>query len=314
MKKKVLILFDLEGCIGIDNLQNLHADYYLYCKECDLVLSTLTELYPDWDFSVCDCHGSGTILISLSYVFPNVHFFCMPWNIDFSVNYDYGMLFGFHGHSQTRDPMAHSFRPEIASVYIKNNVIGELGIFLNLFAYYNIPCIFINGSSYIENEIAEIKCLKSYNKHLGTYKNRDLLISAYQNLVNDLNKLTFLNFLTLNKYNDSVIKVNFIDINYVRYLSDYTSLSNYTIQFENTIDFFVNLNRLCTKIMNYQNERTILIQEIYDFVSHKKIIEPPLSYNRLRFLLNKPVDILSLYELTEIYDLLKKYYINFIEH
>ena len=188
MKKNVLILFDLEGCIGIDNLQNLYADYYLYCKECDLVLSTLSQTYPDWELTVCDCHANGMVLPSLTYAFPHAHFLAMPWNIDFTKKYDYGILFGFHGHRNTKDPLAHTFRPEILSVHIGDKLVGEVGIFLNILAYHNVPCIYINGSPYIADEISDMKCMKGYIKHTGIYKESRLLAAAYEELINDLDR------------------------------------------------------------------------------------------------------------------------------
>lgn len=305
MKKKVLILFDLEGCIGIDSLQNLYADYYLYCKECDLVLSTLSQIYPDWELTVCDCHGNGMVLPSLTYAFPHVHFLAMPWNIDFTANYDYGILFGFHGHRYTKDPLAHSFRPEILSVYIGDKLVGEVGIFLNILSYYSIPCIYINGSSYIADEISDMKCRKSYTKHIGIYNENSLLAAAYDELISDLCQLSAFRLSDLPQYDNSTIGIRFLNSDYIKNLSEYKTKSKDTIYFENTMDFFANLRNLCTKIMAYQNAKSRLIKKIHNYINENEINKPSIAGTRLKFLLNKSANDILLCELTELYDLVK---------
>lgn len=305
MRKKVLILFDLEGCIGIDNLQNLYADFYLYCKECDLVLNTLSQIYSDWELTVCDCHGNGMILPSLTYAFPHIHFLSMPWSIDFTANYDYGILFGFHGHRLTKDPLAHSFRPEILSVHIGDKLAGEVSIFLNILAYHNIPCIYINGSPYIEDEISNIKCMKSYTKHMGIYKESCLLTAAYEELVNNLGKLSSFHPSDLPEYDNSTVGIRFLSSDYIINLSEYITKYDDTIYFENTMDFFANLKNLCTKIMEYQNTKASLIKKIQNYINKNQIREPSVTCTRLKVLLKKPVNDLLLCELTEIYDLVK---------
>ena len=67
--------------------------------------------------------------------------------------YDYALLLGFHGHSKTNDPLAHSFRPEFNFVSIDNQLVGELSVFIQFLECHSIEIAFISGNSYINEEL-----------------------------------------------------------------------------------------------------------------------------------------------------------------
>lgn len=305
--KKIIILCDLEGCIGIDMLQNIDADAYMYCKECDIVLTTLSSLFPQYKLYVCDCHNNGQILPRLSYAFPQVIFYSQPWNIDFSQNFDYGMFIGFHGHNHTADPLAHSFRPEITEVYLGDNMVGELRIFSNVLAKYNIPTVFFNGSKWITEETSSLDhAVKSCIDHIGVFSQYDLLENAYYELISDLTTLDFKQNSILVPYCDFPVKVQIDSIGLGTYLKKDFNICKNVVCFKNTMDFFTRIRMLCERIGLYQQQRNKITYYIKNLVDANPPNHLYKNETKLRAMLETPISELSLEELTQIYNLLKE--------
>ena len=246
----ILIIFDQEGCIGVNKELSTQQNDKYYIQQCQFTIEVIQETIPDASIYICDAHFNGDILSNtLSAIYRKVYFVSMPWNIDFSIKYDYALLLGFHGHSKTNDPLAHSFRPEFNFVSIDNQLVGELSVFIQFLECHSIEIAFISGNSYINEELR----IHQYNhylfsnsnsvieyKHIQEYK--EMLINS---IMNPPSKLSHRNSsFDYRIYFHKIDIPQYIDI---KHTTDY-------IQYNSAIALIEDFNNINKKLIEYNIE------------------------------------------------------------
>lgn len=151
MNEKVLLVVDMEGCCGIYDLKKIGDCRQKMIDEVDFVISVLNKLGYD-NISVLDCHNDGMTLSKYCQE-NNIHFINHLWSFSNSSPYSCAFLIGFHGMAGTGGYFPHTVRPDIESIYLGNECIGEVSLVINWLGYYNIPVLYISGDQTIEYEL-----------------------------------------------------------------------------------------------------------------------------------------------------------------
>ena len=141
----ILIIFDMEGCVGVSPFMPERERLILMQKEVCIVLNYLIENYNQNSYAVLDFHNFGLNLLKIEDNYPNVKFIHHIWNYNFTAEYDFAMIFGMHVASQIKGNFAHTFRGEIKQIYFDKQPIGETEILIDWLHKQNIPTLLING-------------------------------------------------------------------------------------------------------------------------------------------------------------------------
>ena len=126
MKKqieKVLVIADLEGCIGVYDLQDNRDCCEKMEREVSLIITCLLKQKVDY-ITVADSHNNGNSIKQLKKKYPSVNVISHLWNVD-----------------------------NIEELYIGKILCGEVSLIINWLAYYHIKTIFISGDRGIKDEI-----------------------------------------------------------------------------------------------------------------------------------------------------------------
>lgn len=147
-KKKVIILYDLEGIIGIVSLHPTHKkrNDSLAAHELGLVIDELREAGFS-SIAICCVHNIGIDDQEIYRLIDDkqieiVSFEELATNIS---RYQYAVMIGFHGMANSGGRFDHTFRFDILSCEYNNLVIGEVGIFYRFLLNNNIKVILISG-------------------------------------------------------------------------------------------------------------------------------------------------------------------------
>lgn len=155
MKKqieKVLVIADLEGCIGVYDLQDNRDCCEKMEREVSLIITCLLKQKVDY-ITVADSHNNGNSIKQLKKKYPSVNVISHFWNVDNIELYDYAILIGFHAMEGRPGILSHTLRPEVKELYIGKILCGEVSLIINWLAYYHIKTIFISGDRGIKDEI-----------------------------------------------------------------------------------------------------------------------------------------------------------------
>ena len=155
-KKKVIILYDLEGIIGIVSLHPTHKkrNDSLAAHELGLVIDELREAGFS-SIAICCVHNIGIDDQEIYRLIDDkqieiVSFEELATNIS---RYQYAVMIGFHGMANSGGRFDHTFRFDILSCEYNNLVIGEVGIFYRFLLNNNIKVILISGEGNFLHEI-----------------------------------------------------------------------------------------------------------------------------------------------------------------
>lgn len=144
MKEKVLIISDLEGIIGIENLYDDSTNELLLYKQASIAFDFYKTIM-DADIYFCYCHNAGISPEIIRENYPKVTLIEHLWNIDFSVQYDFAILLGFHDKSGGIGLFPHSFRVEISKIILFQEVVGEIEIIIEFLRLNKVPTILVSA-------------------------------------------------------------------------------------------------------------------------------------------------------------------------
>lgn len=150
--EKVLVIVDMEGCIGIYDLKNED-----YCrdrmeKETSCIIEYLSK-QKNCEITVADSHQDGNTISRLKEYYPHVKILSFFWNVKDVESYNYALLIGFHAMQGMDGILSHTLRPEIKEMYMGESLCGEVSLIINWLAYYGVKTIFISGDRELKNEI-----------------------------------------------------------------------------------------------------------------------------------------------------------------
>jgi len=275
---RALIITDLEGIIGIKNINNKEHCEICLCKELQKYVRHLKTNYTGIEITICDCHNNGQTILALKNSLYECQIVSCVWNINFDITYDFALLVGFHAMSMKSSPFSHSFRPEIRQVKLGIQNVGELSLFANYLFYYNIPLLFASGDAECITEISHMSCGKFSTSNSPSdilYKQLDIYLDTTLN-----------NIPRFCQYRNEDVSIEFFNSDLIDILSqqDYKEYNGKYIIFENVFQFFQGIQTFCYDIIQgvqYIYERnTRLINDYTSRYGQKRVHEVVQNYDR----------------------------------
>lgn len=160
MSHKLFILMDLEGIIGVENLDknntlNINA-------ELDLVLRVSAKNgYKQ--FVIANIHNTGMWNFA-RYERTDIEVLC---GLNEVVTYEYTnedvIMIGFHPMNGKNGRFPHSFRPDIKRITFDSKEIGEVGIYSRWFLNKGLDVKFISGEGDFKDEVPEFVSCHSFD-------------------------------------------------------------------------------------------------------------------------------------------------------
>ena len=238
---RLLVLADMEGCLGLYDMTDRTAGQSHMKKEIAAIIENLNSTNK-YDITVVDCHDSGRNLLDLREKYPQVMFVSHIWNIADLDKYDCAIMTGFHGQRGSNGWFAHTLRPEIICAKLGDRQVGEIELFANYLAYYNVPVSAISGDEAAREEAFCIGAVFYPTKRINEKKNiatEDYLQLA-EWFVNSLKEPT------AKHYDPSKVELFLSDEMYPDYLPEAIfKTTSASVVFEDTVEFMNKIFSLC---------------------------------------------------------------------
>lgn len=160
--KKVLIIADLEGIIGLESLNDFSYNNQLLETELRMTITVLRS-YNFSDIYICNIHNNGMAYDKSLKLLAEVERASLVNLNELSSNlsfYSFAIMIGFHGMIGSGGKHDHNFRLDITQCKIKNEIMGEVGLFARYLENNGVRVLFISGEGNfikeIENELSDI--------------------------------------------------------------------------------------------------------------------------------------------------------------
>ncbi len=304
-KRNILILSDLEGVIGIYDLNDSEYCKNMYEKELTIIFDTIL-LREQSNIYFCNMHDNGGMNLNLKHLYPQINFIDNFLSIDFSIRYDCSMFFGFHSMGGTDGILSHSFRDDIMEVNIGNKIVGELQIYINWLSYYKIPVILVSCDDVAMEEIKKVNCIKNISKYK---ENRNESLEYLYNRLKENILLSLELPLKNTEYDDSNISIKFINDDFLKYFEsiNYDLKENYICYYD-TLEFIDDMINL-SNILNEASQKEYLL--ISSFVKNLRMNYSNFSVKEINdddftIFINKDIRSISEFERNYILDKLDK--------
>lgn len=300
---KIIIIIDMEGCIGVLQNTSERDGVQLMIKELKSLLDIFT-LNDKLDISVLDFHNTGCNFNLLHSDYPNVKFIEQIWNYDLNEEYDVAMLIGFHGKASTNCIKNHSFRPEIKKIILGENEVGETRLIENLLAKNGVSVVFASGSEHIKSELINTECI--FFKTGGEAINFEKLYSVHNqysiNAIDNKKNTTYdASSIKVHFYNDVILEL--LPLKIFNIESDY-------ILYKNTIEFIQDLPTLAV-FLNSSNKYFRLI--LNNFIKLQRDYRKSVNHyarkindNKLQSILNNDIEFIKYSDILYTFGLLKQ--------
>lgn len=256
--ENLLIIADMEGCIGINDLSD-----YNYCVKCmeteiTVILDTLRQ-EGDFNIVLLDCHNDGTSLKNFAEK-NNIEFVQQLWGINDILRFKRAIMVGFHAKKGASGILSHTLRPEIDKLLLGKREIGEVEFVINYLSYFNINVIYISGDSNIRDELIGYKGIFCPIKSLvHENQSKDQL---YTKVKTYLTK-SLLEDVPMQNYNSSQIKIKLMSDTFIKFIpSELFSIRGKNILFKNTIDAYAKIKELCFFLNLSENYLVFLVRRI----------------------------------------------------
>lgn len=286
MNKKLLILSDMEGSIGMDDNDPLEYQNEKYLREIEIVLNELKKYKTVLNFSYCDIHNNGELGMSLKRKYKFIKFLENYSHLEFNERYDYAILLGFHSMNNKTFKYGHSFRDEIKYIKIGNYFVGEVGLFINILAFYKCKLIFISGDEGAIEEANKSNCMK----YISHKKNENYLNEiSYNEKIERMKKILRAAIEKRDLFNLVIYDCNPITV--VLNKNFYGKFLFKETIYRSTTDFFLDIKNFCKKInMEKILRRVIELKELKKVINEEEEnipIEISLILNKNIWLLTK---------------------------
>lgn len=156
MGKKVLIIADLEGIIGMTPPMNLTSPEKNMAEQLRFTAQCIINKEKNCLIDICNVHNDGTLLKNS----PLNDTCCRlmrginglkhcDWN------YAYCIMIGFHGMSGTGGFYDHTFRPDILQIHREgiSEYLGEVGTLILWMHSKGIPVALVSGEGFFDSEV-----------------------------------------------------------------------------------------------------------------------------------------------------------------
>ena len=299
---RILLVVDMEGCIGINSLSDK-----MYCKQCvekevDYVVKCINDLQKS-EIHILDCHNDGTTLDEYCSK-NNIPHIAHVWSLDGENEYDMAMLIGFHSKNGMKGILSHTIRPEIDKMYLGNTDIGELRLVENILAYYRIPIVYISGDKTVKDELEPSNYVFCEVKGINLCKDKIL-----ENIRNSIKSA--LNLQVVAKpYDNSNISLSLINNSFLRNIPREQFVVNKNkILFKESLSFISSMCILSEYLNLSSYYQKLRIKRLVSKIKINKIMINAED-NRVQALLNKNYLTLSDNDIRELFTYFKidKYY------
>lgn len=299
MRKRALVLSDLEGVIGVWNMQDERTPI-LYAKEMDVVVKTLQEANI-FDITICDTHNGGGILRKENMEEKEVTILYGIEGIKSGENFDFAILTGFHGRAGMKGVFCHSLRFDIKHLELEETPCGEVELFTEWLNKKGIPVIGTCGAEGIEGDFF---CTKTVEEYKEKRIPEDQYMKLSQYIKNVLEKPTY----RVKERKEKSIKVSLHNIDALPLLEK----AGYTIEdkkiiFQSVEKFIKELFFFCN-ILNYINEK--IMDRNRRFISYIEKDRNLLMKILVKEdnILDKSLDQIEIKDIHTVWELLNKEY------
>lgn len=292
----ILIITDLEGVSGVYDMANMSSCISNYNNEVENIIKRILSL-KKYKIYICDCHDHGVYLCELEKKYPNITFYHTIWEINFDVHYDYSMLCGFHAKGGSKGILSHSFRLEFDNITLCDKAVGEIEIFINYLAFYNIKTIFVSADNVAIEDMDDydgIKFITKYND-VFDYNIKENYIKMDCSIEMALDRKEEILSQT---YDNGCIKVQIKDDYLINKLKEDYKVINDCLVFNNTLEFINELYNLCFVLNNLNAEqKKDMLLYLYKNYHNRRI---DISNKRVKYLWAKDIQKLTISELKEV--------------
>lgn len=241
MIEKIIILTDLEGIIGVTEIENDCLNKALLIEELKSIIIVLNSINIH-KVDVCFVHNGGQLLEGCELKEYGCKIYRDLLDIKEIGDYDTAIMNGFHGKNGSGGNFDHSFRFDIREVKWNDHVVGEIEIYASWLKKKNVPVIFLSGEFACEEEVRNIRCgffsTSRKNSALDEVRVRDDLCKALISEVQRENKSIDFDFY------DGEVRIKFISLD----LADRLKCKGYYVIEDSVIFKDVEEFILCEKV------------------------------------------------------------------
>jgi D-aminopeptidase len=263
---KVLIIADMEGCIGVYDMSNYNASKELMVKEVDNVINYFLNK-KHFEISFVDEHDSGYNVWKLRNTYPNVEFYQHLWNLKDVETIDFAVLIGYHGKNGANGRFCHTLRPEISVLKLGKKEIGEIEFITNFLAFYGVPVFCVTGDEGAREEVESLGISFYATKSISD--NEVVERDAYNKQINAIDE-ALLQPQMKYKYDDSAVEVVFKNNSIQDYLPERIfNTSDQGVIFNDTLHLNEDLYGLCMYLNAAHEYRSNQIRLIAKHIKEK---------------------------------------------
>lgn len=210
--ENLLIIADMEGCIGVNDLINYDECIKCMENEITVILDTLRQ-EGDFNIILLDCHNDGRALKTFAEK-NNIEFIQHLWNLKNTYRFKRAIMVGFM-QKRVCWYFTITLRPGIDKLLLGDREIGEVELVINYLSYFNINIIYISGDLSIKNELIGYKgvfCpVKSLANDNQSIEQSYAKVKSYlaESLTKDI---------PIQKYNSSKVKIKLISRSFIKFI------------------------------------------------------------------------------------------------
>ena len=155
--RKILILSDLEGILGVDSIFNTKSNVSKYQREVSAYLQVASKL--GYEVFYCDMHGNGTMVGWNDKESPFRIIAKEKLKCELSQTcFNCAAMIGFHAKAGSDGVLSHTFTDEVLDLRIGGESAGEIEIIALWLWKYRIPVAFLSGRREAQEEAERIGC------------------------------------------------------------------------------------------------------------------------------------------------------------
>lgn len=157
-ESKTLIIVDLEGIIGIRDINDTERNIILAYREIKFIIEELTNS-GFVNITICNIHNDGSLLLKDEFKKIGVELIAgIDKLVDRIQLFSEAIMIGFHCKKNSGWRYDHTFRNDFDEIIYGQDNIGEVGAYCRWLALGGIPVIFVSGEGAFREEIGDFNC------------------------------------------------------------------------------------------------------------------------------------------------------------
>lgn len=179
--KKILLIADLEGIIGVTDIFLEENKRYLL-EEIEFITNILKKNNIQ-KIDICYIHDGGRLL-KTEKLFDNT---CRIYNhisqIDICEKYDGAFMIGFHGKNNSGGYFDHTIRGDIEKIIYGDLSVGEIELYGRWIEKQGIPVLLVAGEDVAKKEAENIEAYFFSTKSIRKKYKKDELLKEYEKII-----------------------------------------------------------------------------------------------------------------------------------